>query len=118
MRCFPIHDESYHLQCPLPPLANTSPAFAQLYLYDPTYATQERHSAHTNLNSNILLHLTNVLHEVNPYSQIHKTATERLEESVQSENAVRIILNPHLGLIIETGADRRRENLPISKILY
>ena len=45
---------------------------------------------------------------------MYKTARERLEESAQRENDIRIILNPQLRLIIETGAERRRENLPIS----
>ena len=114
IRCFQIHGEVYHLQGSLRPLANTAPAFALLYLYDPTYATQERHSAHPSLDSNILLQLTNVFHKVNPYMQIYKIARERLEESVQSGHEVRIILNPQLRRIIDTGADRRRENLPTS----
>ena len=113
-RCFQIHRELYHLQGPLRPSENASPAFAQLYFYDPTYAAHERHTAHPQLDSSILLQLTTALHEVNPYIQIYKTARERLEMIASDETAARVVLNPQLRLIVETGADRRRENLPTS----
>ena len=114
IRCFQIHGELYHLQGPLRPHENNAPVFVQLYFYDPIYAAQERGATHPTLDSNILLQLTTELHEINPYIQIYKTARERLEEVAPSENDFRIILNPQLKLIMETGADRRRENLPTS----
>jgi hypothetical protein len=41
---------------------------------------------------------------------LYKTARERLQE--QANGPLQIILNPRIRLIIEQGADRRRENLP------
>ena len=61
VRCFQIHRQLYHLQGPLRPSENASPAFAQLYFYDPTYAAQERYTAHPHLDSSILLQLTTAL---------------------------------------------------------
>lgn len=61
-----------------------------------------------------MLHLTTALHEVNPYIQIYKTARKRFETIALEESEIRVVLNPQLRLIIETGADRRRENLPTS----
>ena len=45
---------------------------------------------------------------------MYKTAKERLEAVEDREEELRIILNPQLKLVVEKGADRRRENLPTS----
>ncbi|CUS14009.1 unnamed protein product [Tuber aestivum] len=96
----------YHLQGPLQPQPNNTPAFAQLYFYDPTYAAHARYTAHPRLDSDVLHRLTTMLQNVNPYIAIYKTARERLEAVSQSESDVRVVLNPQLRLIMETGADR------------
>ena len=51
---------------------------------------------------------------MNPFIPIYKTAKERLEAVEDREEELRIILNPQLKLVVEKGADRRRENLPTS----
>ena len=51
---------------------------------------------------------------INPFITIYKTAKERLDSVEEHEDELRIILNPQLKLIIETGADKRHENLPTS----
>ena len=56
-----------------------------------------------------------MLHEVNPYIAIYKTAKERLEAIPTSETEARVVLNQQLHLIMETTADRRSENLPTSE---
>ena len=114
IRCFQIHGELYHLQGPLQPHHDSLPAFAQLYFYDPAYAAQARHTAHPRLDHNVLQNLTIMLHEVNPYIAIYKTAKERIDAVSSSQSEARVVLNPQLRLIMETGADRRRENLPTS----
>lgn len=63
---------------------------------------------------NIIRRLSEILHDVNPFISIYKTARERLQETEMNRTASRIIFNPQLRLVVEQGADRRRENLPTS----
>lgn len=57
--------------------------------------------------------MTNILYEChNPFIQYYKTAKECLDSYRQSQGPMRIILNTQMRLIMETGADQRRENLP------
>ena len=58
--------------------------------------------------------MTDELSAVNPFITVYKTAKERLDSVEDQEAEVRIILNPQLKLIMEIGADKRRENLPTS----
>lgn len=65
------------------------------------------------LRESLLERLTNMLHECqNPFIENYKTAKECLDSYRQSQGPLRIILNPQMRLIMETGADQRRENLP------
>ena len=55
-----------------------------------------------------------MLYEIgNPYIHVYRTARERLR-SCSAEVPARVLLGPQLQLTLETGADRRRENLPTS----
>jgi hypothetical protein len=45
----------------------------------------------------------------NPFIRIYKTARERLAGQT---GHFRILLSPQMRLILQSGADRRRENLP------
>lgn len=112
--CFQIHGELFHMQGPLQPAPNTTPCFAQLYFYDPIYASQIRHSAHPRLNLEILQRITAELNTVNPFITLYKTAKERLDSLPAGESNARVLLNPQLQLIMESGADKRRNNLPTS----
>ena len=114
--CFQIHGELYHLQGPLEPPTDVAPRYAQLYFYDPSYATDVRLRARpdTQLDATILRCLTAMLSEVrNPFIALYQTARERLQVQPTTTPS-RIILNPQMRLILEAGADRRRENLPTS----
>ena len=71
---------------------------AQLFFCDPDYATDVRGSRYLQLDKTIL-------------SQLYRTARERLAEQAAD---IRLLLNPQMRLVMETGADRRRENLPTS----
>ena len=106
IRCFQIHGELYYLQGPLQPHQNSVPAFAQLYFYDPAYAAQARHTAYPRLDDNVLQNLTTMLHEVNPYIAIFKTAEAELDAISSSQSEARVVLNPQLRLVMETVADR------------
>jgi hypothetical protein len=87
------------------------PSFAQLFFYDPAYATDIRANQYSHLDRTILLQLTEMLMDCNPFIRIYKTARERL---ATQQADFRILLNPQLRLVMEAGADRRRENLPTS----
>ena len=92
---------------------NQRPQYAQLFFYDPAFATTVCHQRNPQLDAEILQRLLEILHACNPFIQIYLTARERLQQA--SEDDLAIILNPQLQLIMETGLDRRRTNLPISE---
>lgn len=112
IQCFQIHGELFHIQGPLRAEDGRTPAFAQLFFYDPDYATDLRMDRYPTLNRAILSRLLQMLSDCNPYIDMYKTARERLEEPTNTQ--FRLLLNPQMRLIMETGADRRRENLPTS----
>ena len=114
VNCFQIHGELYHLQGPLDAAAGQAPRYAQLYFYDPAYATEARLRANTELDGSILRGLLNMLNDNNPYIRMYQTARERLQASQDTGEPSRVILNPQMRLVLEKGADRRRENLPTS----
>jgi hypothetical protein len=69
---------------------------------------------HPNLDIAVLERLTQEIHTVNPFIPLYKTAKERLEAASSQDGNLRVLLNPQLRLIVESGADRRRHNLPTS----
>ena len=73
------------------------------------YAADVRRARNPQLDRMILLRLTDLLADVNLFIPIYKTARERLATQLQNS---RLLLNPQLELVMESGADRRRENLP------
>ena len=112
VQVFSIHGELFHYQGPLLHGSQELPKFAQLFFYDPDYATNVRMQQHPDLDRSILKQLSLELDAYNPFIPIYKTARERL---LAQESQLRIILNPQMKLIVESGADRRRENLPTSE---
>jgi len=110
IQCFQIHGELFHYQGPLIATDGQTPAFAQLFFYDPAYATDVRMDRHPTLDRAILEDLLDMLTNYSPFFLIYKTARERLQES--AGGAYRLLLNPQMRLIMQSGADRRRENLP------
>lgn len=112
IQVFRIQGELFHYQGPLIPGSQDTPCFAQLFFYDPEYATDIRMQRYTDLDRGILSRITQELLDCNPFISIYKTARERLAEDPDPN--LRIVLSPQMHLIIEKGADRRRENLPTS----
>jgi hypothetical protein len=112
IQCFQIHGELFHLQGPLRPDDGRTPSFAQLFFYDAEYATNVRVDRHPVLDRSVLSELLQILTDHNPFVHLYKTAYERLAEPASSQ--FRLLLNPQMRLIMESGADRRRENLPTS----
>ena len=101
------------MQGPLDPV-NDSPRFTQLFFYDPAEATAIRSRQHAEFDPDIVRRLTDMLHNLNPFIGLYKTASEALRENAATTDNLRIVLNPQIRLIIEAGADRRRSNLPTS----
>ena len=71
VNCFQIHGELYHLQGPLDAAAGQAPRYAQLYFYDPAYATEARQRANTQLDGSILRDLLDMLDVHNPYIRLY-----------------------------------------------
>ena len=110
---FQIQGELYHLQGPLQNSTGQAPVFAQVWFHDPQYGADVRQQRDPKLHLPTLNALTEMLREVNPYISIYQTAKERLEQAAAANEDVTIYLAPHMRLVMEEGADRRRENLPL-----
>jgi hypothetical protein len=112
IQVFQIHGALYHQTGPLEELEGGLPQYAQLYFHDPQYAASARHQRYSRLRLSTFQGLTAMLHESgNPYIKLYRTARERLR---QAANDSRVVLTSNLEITLETGADRRRENVPAS----
>jgi hypothetical protein len=80
IQCFQIHGELFHFQGPLQPAPHAEPSFAQLFFYDPLFATNIRATNFPRLDRTVLLQLTDMLTDYNPFITVYKTARERLCE--------------------------------------
>jgi hypothetical protein len=118
IQCFRIQGELFHYQGPLRPGSQETPQFAQLFFYDPDHATDIRARRYTDLNRGVLGELNLMLQSCNPFITLYKTADERLREERDSLRGLpmsaRMVISPQMRLVILSGADRRRENLPTS----
>lgn len=112
LHCFQVHGEVFHYQGPLLPGSQELPSFAQLFFYDPEYAADTRVSRYPQLDRTILAELAQMLADCNPFIGIYRTARERLADA--PPHPFRLLLNPQMRLVMEAGADQRRENLPTS----
>jgi hypothetical protein len=75
---FQIYSELFHFQGPLQPALYTEPSFIQLFFYDPLFATNIRATNFPRLDHTVLLQLTDMLTDCNPFITVYKTACERL----------------------------------------
>ena len=116
---FQILGALYHRQGPLVPVGGLGDAqFSQVYLYDPADAARARSARAAELNANLIQSLTEMLQECNPLLQLYLTAREHFAEIGEAEENCRLILNPQLRLVVERGADLRRENLPTANGVF
>ena len=103
----------YHRQGPLEPAGRPVDArFSQVYLYDPAEAARLPAVDANDLDPNLILSLTMMLQRSNPLIQLYRTAREQYARISEEGGDARLILDPQLSLVVERGADRRRENLP------
>ncbi|SAM09603.1 hypothetical protein [Absidia glauca] len=112
---FQIHGEMYHMQGPLMAENDNTAKYAQLYIYDPQYASSIRASNNSDLNEEIINGLSSMLHEKNPHVQLYKTAHELLMNTESNSSEVPFVrICPSITIELVAGSDRRTENLPTS----
>ena len=106
---FRIKGALYHKIGSLLPLEGEQPKFAQIYVTDsdPNQQIQQRlNFGHGHVEEDILRGLQAMMHRVNPYTAIYKTAKERMGQDVN------LLLN--LKTFDTKKRDPRRYNLPTS----
>lgn len=101
---FRILGQLSHLSGALETAPGQSARYAQLYIYDPRLALQQRMHANSNLREDTMKLLQNLLIEHHIYSPIYKHAYEILRDSDAPNIELRMRVMP--------GQDRRRYNLP------
>ncbi|KAJ3759069.1 hypothetical protein EV360DRAFT_10333, partial [Lentinula raphanica] len=69
---FRIQGNLRHLSSALEPPSGQSPAYAQLYIHDPTIALRHRMNRNPNVQESTMLALQNALHLFNPYTKIYE----------------------------------------------
>ena len=107
MYTFRIHGSIYHRIGSLTPSLNSTPKFAQLYIYDTDHEIDNRLLNFSGLDKTILLQLQKEMHEVNPYVKMFK------------QLSLDLIKEPSIKMVIKSDnkIDRRVKNLPsISEI--
>ncbi|RPB00480.1 hypothetical protein L873DRAFT_769286 [Choiromyces venosus 120613-1] len=109
---FQVHGAIYHHQGPLVPPGGQDGLYSQMYLYDPAYAAAARSRRAPDLDLLLISSLTEMLQRTCPFIRLYLLARERFAQISEQEQDFRIILDPQLSLIVEHGADMRRENLP------
>jgi hypothetical protein len=85
------------------------PCFVQLFFYNPDYATNLQANRYPECNRDVLVQLSLMLDDCNPFILIYKTAWERLAADAR---LMQMVLSLQIQLVIESRADCRRENLP------
>jgi hypothetical protein len=99
IRTFQIQGALFHYQGSLRE-SGEDPQFAQLYFYDTDYANRIRHERCGGLDIQLLGELTEMLEYCNPFITIYRTAKERLSDEPLE---YRLLLNPQMRLVMETG---------------
>ena len=80
---FRIHGNVYHRIGSLLPAADNRPAFAQIYVHDPTTEIENRHAvANVQLDHNTLQRLQTLMHNLNPFVQSFQNMAEIAREQV------------------------------------
>ncbi|CEI87136.1 hypothetical protein RMCBS344292_01556 [Rhizopus microsporus] len=131
LNAFQIHGALCHRQGPLIPYDGSEPSYAQLYIYDPSYAAQRRSERNENLHSKIITELSTMLSHCNPFSRIYRHAYEILSRNEdrsmdgdlsnnanghnESNNSPYIIISPSMRMRLIEGSDRRTRNLPTTE---
>ena len=118
---FQIQGQLCHLHGPLEPNTGQTPAGAQVWFHDPEMGNQIRmnranrnRNGDARINGSTLGRLTHMLYQCNPFIGIYTTAREQLLALERRLTPVQVLFTPEMRLVMDYGADRRRENLPTS----
>ncbi|PHZ08015.1 uncharacterized protein RHIMIDRAFT_231324, partial [Rhizopus microsporus ATCC 52813] len=87
LNAFQIHGALCHRQGPLTPVEGSEPSYAQLYIFDPSYAAERRQARNSNLDPEIIRELSVMLAQCNPFARIYRHAHEILSNH-ESSNTV------------------------------
>ena len=89
------------------------PFFVQLYFYDPAAAATSRLCQHPDLWQFLFEELDTMIRSCgNLFINMYATAREQIDRARAITSFMQIVLNPRLQLVMETGSDKRRTNLP------
>jgi hypothetical protein len=119
LNAFQIHGALCHRQGALTPVEGSEPSYAQLYIFDPSYAAERRQARNSNLDPEIIREFSTMLAQCNPFASVYRHAHEILSNYESDSNNDQIETNtPHIAIspsmrmrLIE-GGDRRAQNLP------
>ncbi|CEI95971.1 hypothetical protein RMCBS344292_10147 [Rhizopus microsporus] len=119
LNAFQIHIVLCHRQGPLIPVEDSEPSYAQLYIFDLSYAAERRQARNSNLDPKIIRELSAMLSQCNPFASVYHHAHEILsnhESDINNDrtetNAPYIVISPSMRMRLIKGDDRRIQNLP------
>ncbi|ORE12766.1 hypothetical protein BCV71DRAFT_268915 [Rhizopus microsporus] len=116
-----------HCQEPLIPVEDNAPLYVQLYNYNLPYAPQRQSERNENLVHEIIINLSGMLAQCNPFAHIYRHAYEILKNhegsSINSEDESNndsstksgssyIIISPSMRMRLIEGDDRHTHSLP------
>ncbi|KAG1179063.1 hypothetical protein G6F70_003140 [Rhizopus microsporus] len=78
LNAFQIHGALCYRQGPLTPVEGSEPSYAQLYIFDPSYAAERRQARNSNLDPQIIRELSVMLAQCNPFERVYRHAHEIL----------------------------------------
>ncbi|CEG70247.1 hypothetical protein RMATCC62417_06179 [Rhizopus microsporus] len=84
LNTFQIHGALCHRQGPLLSVEGNTPSYAQLYVYDPSYAAQSRSERNENTDHEIIRNLSAILAQRNPFVRNYRHTYEILNNHKSS----------------------------------
>lgn len=90
---------------------NNTSHYAQLYIYDPIFATEQCITRNLQLKPDLLHQLIKVLHSYNPFIIIYKTRTEQIQFLIiNTTKKMQLIFNPQMKFFLELEANQWYSN--------
>src|SRR5207247_8330540 len=81
--------------------------------FNPEVSMNSRLERNPYRERDILTEIAGFLYSRNPHNQKYLTAHERIREASEQSRAVQVKLNARMEVVVQEGADLRRENLPV-----
>ncbi|CDF33589.1 Putativ ATP dependant DNA helicase [Chondrus crispus] len=115
-----MQGEMYHYMGPMMLSEGRAPSFASVYIHDTDYGTQTRTrlgGASTRLEDTLLMQLTHMLHECNPYVQTVLSMREWAQSPQPNTPASRGTLNSNGNEVLDPISVSHRAYDPLSYVL-